>query len=69
MDNSDMLMTIGYRDKLYKKNPIWNPEYGILLVNLKTYNGSLKTKQVFAKHNNYYYENYQMHVLKKWNLK
>ena len=41
-----LLISIRYRDKLYKKQKITNPEssdYGILLVNLKTYNGILKT--------------------------
>ena len=42
--NQGLLISITFRDKL----KITNPEssgYGILLMNLKTYNGILKTKQ------------------------
>ena len=48
-----LLISIRYRDKLYKKLKITNPEsseYGTLLVNLKTYNGILKTSIRKAKH-------------------
>ena len=53
-----LLISIGYREKLYKQLNIINPEsseYGISLVNLKTYNGILKTN--IRKEKQLYYDN------------
>ena len=58
-----LLISIGYREKLYKQLNIINPEsseYGISLVNLKTYNGILKTN--IRKEKQLYYDNCFNHL-------
>ena len=45
-----LLKSIKYRDKLYKRIKLTDPNYDTITINLKTYNGILKTSIRAAKH-------------------